>query len=318
MTAHYTLLPAELASQPFAGRLGGNQEFILDPKNLENKPALRRVPDASPFISFQELFNLRALLEPGLWKAALSEGLGTALWIWITAFISAHSSSAPRPIPSPTSGIYSTPIFLGPLVGGISDVVLLPLFIYCLGPISGAHLNPLITMSTFAARLTSLPRMLLYIAFQTAGGAVAGLLLRISYGSREFLVGGCAIDTELIPIWDIFVIELMADFTLLFLAFGVGLDPRQKNMFSPAIGPILVGVVLGVLVFGTGVARTGYDGASMNPARCTGVFVGSSFPTFTWIIWVAPIAASIIHGSIYWVLPPWISPKPDTEKEELG
>jgi len=50
-------LPANLTSQPFAGRLGGNQEFILDPKNSENVPTLKRVPDASPFISLREIFN---------------------------------------------------------------------------------------------------------------------------------------------------------------------------------------------------------------------------------------------------------------------
>lgn len=301
----HTVTPADLASQPFAGRLGGNQEFILDPANVDNESTLKHVPDASPFISLQDLFSLRGFLEPDLWKAAATEGLGTILLDWVALFISAHSSTAAPPVPSTTSGIYSTPIFLGPLIGGITNVILLTLFIYALGPVSGGHLNPLITMSTFAARLTSFPRMVLYVAFQTAGGVIAGLLMRSTYGSRDFLVGGCTIDPSLVPSGDIFVLEFMSDFVLLFLAFGVGLDPRQRETYGPALGPILVGFTLGVLSFGTSIVRDGYGGASMNPARCMGAFVGSKFPSYAWILWVAPICASILHGAIYWALPPW-------------
>jgi hypothetical protein len=53
------------------------------------------------------------------------------------------------------------------------------------------------------------------------------------------------IDTTLVPVGDIFVLEFMADIMLLFLAFGVGLDPRQGATFGPALGPILVGAALG-------------------------------------------------------------------------
>ncbi|KIN03181.1 hypothetical protein OIDMADRAFT_40803 [Oidiodendron maius Zn] len=268
---------ADVTSHAFAGRLGGNQEFILDPKNLDNERALKRIPDASPFLSVRESFNLRGFLEP----------------------------EAPLPVPSSTSGIYSTPTFLGPLVGGITNIIILTLFIYSLGPVSGGHLNPIITMSTFTARLTTFPRMVLYVTFQTLGAVIAGLLMRSTYGTRDFLVGGCSVDTSLIPTRDIFALEFMADFTLIFLAFGVGLDPRQKGTFGPALGPILVGLVLGVLSFGTAIVRTGYGGASMNPARCTGAYVGSWFPEYAWVVWIGPISASIIHGVVYWAIPPW-------------
>ena len=311
-TGRRKVTAAEVASQPFAGRLGGNQGFILDPKNLDNESALKRTPDASPFISVQEIFNLKGFLEPALWKAAAVEGIGTMLLVWITVFVSAHPVG-PSPPPSPTSGIFSTPTFLGPLVGGLSNIIFISLFIFSLGPVSGGHLNPIITMSTFTARLTTFPRMVLYVSFQTAGGVIAGLILRATYGSRDFLAGGCFADSALVPINDLFALEFMADITLLFLAFGVGLDPRQKGTFGPALGPILVGMVVGVLSFGTSISRAGYGGASMNPARCMGAFVGSKFPSFAWVTWVGPISASIIHGFIYWALPPWTYPKSNQE-----
>lgn len=318
MAQHRASLPANPASQPFAGRIGGNQEFILDPKNADNAQTLKRVPDASPFISISEIFNLRGFLEIELWKAAVTEFIGTLLLVWITGLISAHSSLTPPPQPSPTSGVYSTPTFLGPLTGGVTNVIILALFIYTLGPVSGAHLNPMITISTFTARLTSFPRMVLYVAFQTGGGAIAGLLLRVSFGSRNFQAGGCFLDSSLIPIGDIFALEFMADFTLLFLAFGVGLDPRQRDTFGPALGPFLVGLTLGVLSFGTGFTRTGYGGSSMNPARCTGIFVGSRFPEWAWVVWIGPICASIMHGLIYWAFPPWTYPKSNRSEITLA
>jgi glycerol uptake facilitator-like aquaporin len=318
MADRHTPLEAHPASQPFAGRLGGNQEFILDPKDLANQSTLKRVPDASPFISIPDIFNLRGFLEPELWRAAFIEFVGTLLLVWITGFIAAHSSTAPPPQPSPTSGFYSTPVFLGPLTGGITNMILLPLFIYSLGPVSGAHLNPMITISTFTARLTSFPRMVLYVAFQTTGATIAGLLLRVSFGSRHFLTGGCSIDTSLVPIGDIFALEFMADFMLIFLAFGVGLDPRQRDTFGPALGPFLVGVALGVVSFGTAFTRSGYGGASMNPARCTGIFVGSRFPSWAWIVWVCPISASLLHGFVYWAVPPWTYPKPNRSETTLA
>jgi glycerol uptake facilitator-like aquaporin len=136
-------------------------------------------------------------------------------------------------------------------------------------------------------------------------------MMRSTYGSRDFLAGGCSVDTSIVPTKDIFALEFMADLTLIFLAFGVGLDPRQKDTFGPALGPFLVGLVLGVLSFGTAIVRTGYGGASMNPARCMGAYVGSRFPEYAWIVWVGPISASIIHGVVYWALPPWKYPKPN-------
>ena len=47
---------------------------------------------------------------------------------------------------------------------------------------------------------------------------------------------------------------------LVFLAFGVGLDPRQGKVFGPAFSPILVGATLGFATLASSVAREGYTG----------------------------------------------------------
>ena len=232
------------------------------------------------------------------------------LIVFLTVWISLSPSKAPIPSPTTAAGVFSTTPFLGALVGGVSNFVLLSLFIFAFSPVSGGHLNPNITIATFFARLTSFPRMVLYVAFQTAGASLGGLLIRAAYGSRDFVAGGCHIDTALVPVGDAFVLEFICDLALLFMSFGVGLDPRQKQVFGPALGPIFVGLVLGIISFATSFTRPGYNGVSANPARCLGVFVGSRFPVYHWIHWVGAIAADIVHGMVYFVVPPWQYGKP--------
>lgn len=140
-------------------------------------------------------------------------------------------------------------------------------------------------MATFFARLCSLPRAILYMSFQLLGGALAGLMIRAGYGSRDFKVGGCWLFSNVVPVKDAFAIEFMASLTLLFLAFGVGLDPGQRATIPAALSPFLVGLALGTLSWATGYARYGYGGASMNPARCFGVYTGSYFPGWHWHQW---------------------------------
>ncbi|MCJ1235838.1 hypothetical protein MMC14_003811 [Varicellaria rhodocarpa] len=117
---------------------------------------------------------------------------------------------------------------------------MLSLFIYAVAPASGGYLNPLITFSTVITGLTSFPRGALYVRGQTVGGALAGGVIRGSFGT------------------------VMA---LNFVAFGVGLDPRQAKLFGH-LGPFLVGCTLGVMSFASAGLAPQFTGAGMNPARC--------------------------------------------------
>ena len=204
--------------------------------------------------------------------------------VYITLWIGLSPATIPF-APTAQLGSFDNAAFLGPLVGGLTNWLLVTLFIYSFGAVTGGHLNPLITIGTFFARLCTLPRMVLYVSFQTAGGALAGLLVRASIGTREFKIGGCYLFTEMVPPPNAFVIEFVLSLLLLFIAFGVGLDPRQKQVIGPALSPFLVGMGLGVLSFGSAFTRYGHGGASLNPARCFGAFVGSRFPGYHWIHW---------------------------------
>lgn len=63
-------------SAPFAGRIGGNQEFTLDRSDPNNEELLKKVPDAAPNLTLEEAFDLRGFTEIGLYKASLIEFMG--------------------------------------------------------------------------------------------------------------------------------------------------------------------------------------------------------------------------------------------------
>ncbi|KAE8348697.1 aquaporin-like protein [Aspergillus coremiiformis] len=190
---------------------------------------------------------------------------------FVTSWMSLRpASSAANVTPSSASGVFSTSVFLGPLFGGISNWLFLTLFIFTFSNVSGSHLNPTISLATFFARLISFPRVVIYLLGQTLGGALAGFMLRSAYGSRNFTVGGCTIDPQLVPVDEAFLLEFIFSLILIFLSFGVALDPRQGSIYGAALSPFLVGMALGVVSWGSSFTRAGYAGACSYPPRSSG------------------------------------------------
>lgn len=316
----------KLRSTPlrYAGRLGGNQEFIADLSDPDTQSLLQKIPDAAPWLSLRDIFSLRGFREPALWKPAILEGIGTMALCYITILLGSSPplNIQPLPVPDTASGPFSTVLFLGPLVGSITNVIVLSLFIFTFGVISGGHLNPLITIATFMCRLTTLPRLVLYVGFQLCGAILGGMLVRASLNTTNFKAGGCFFDSNIVLPGQHFAIEFTSSLILLFLAFGVGLDPRQASTFGPALAPILVAFTLGVITLASSFTVSGFGGAGMNPARCMAVWIGSghslgvtgnnaelgysgSNGSRLWVYFIGPIAAAVLHGFVYQLLPPW-------------
>ena len=70
---------------------------------------------------------------------------------------------------------------------GVTNIILLSLFIYAIAPSSGGHINPLISFSTVLTGLTGFPRGVLYMVGQTIGACIAGGLIRGSLGKAMTL-----------------------------------------------------------------------------------------------------------------------------------
>jgi glycerol uptake facilitator-like aquaporin len=305
-----------VATDAFLGRLGGAQRFALPSKSTAtpSTPAdALRDPSWSSILSFSDF------RKPRLWKLALVEGVGTAVQV----FLSGVLGVAVLPTATETS--------VGPVfpvaVASIVQVFLISLFIYTAGPVTGAHFNPLITMGTFTTRLSSLPRTVLYITFQCLGAVVGAYLVRAALGLSPrslhivpgcyidstlglsprslHIVPGCYIDSTLVAPAEAFAFESVMCFVQLFLAFGLGLDPRNGTAFGPSLAPILIGLSSAMTVFIGSFARPGYLSTSGNPARCLGFMAAAERFTYHWVHWVGPIVASVLNGVLYWLVPPY-------------
>lgn len=309
---------------PYAGRLGGNQEFVLDPTDPDTASLLKRNPDAAPFMSLKTLLSFDGFKQPSLWKQAFMEGVGAMMLSYITIVLSSSPSLnvQPLPVPSGPSGVFGTANFLGPLVGAVTNVITISLFVFSFGVVTGGHLNATITIATFFCRMTTLPRMVLYVGFQAAGAVLAGLLVRATLNSTDWKAGGCFFDPNLVESRQMFTAEFTASLIVLFLAFGVGLDPRQASTFGPAVAPILVGLAVALVGFTSSFAVPGYGGAGINPDRCLAVWIGSGHSSGVtgpssdfgysgsngerlWIYWIGPLVAGAVHGCFYQIIPPW-------------
>jgi glycerol uptake facilitator-like aquaporin len=164
-------------------------------------------------------------------------------------------------------------------------------------------MNPLITMGTFFGKLATFPRTFLYILCQITGATVAGFVMRAAAGKLQ-VIPGCWIDTAIVTAGEALALETMTCITLIFFAYGIGLDPRQRVVFGPALGPLLIGLALGLCTFATGALKPGYTGASMNPARCFGLMAAEGRWNLHWVHWVGPIIATALNGVLYKVIPP--------------
>jgi glycerol uptake facilitator-like aquaporin len=60
----------------------------------------------------------------------------------------------------------------------------LGLLVYVAAPISGGHMNPLISIAAFLAGLSSFPRAVVYVIFQLLGATIGAFLVRAIYGKR--------------------------------------------------------------------------------------------------------------------------------------
>jgi aquaporin Z len=170
---------------------------------------------------------------------------------------------------------------------------------YAIGHISGAHLNPAVSIGMWCARRFAGRDVLPYILVQLLGAGVAiGLLYVVATGRPGFELGTFAANGygEHSPggyaLLAALVAEVLLTFVFVLIILGAT-DDRAPLGFAPlAIG---LGLTLVHLV---GIPVTNL---SVNPARSTApaLVVGGWALTQLWVFWVAPIAGAVAAGFSY-------------------
>ncbi|KAM4702340.1 aquaporin-5-like [Discoglossus pictus] len=161
-----------------------------------------------------------------------------------------------------------------------------------IGHISGAHLNPAVTVAFLVGSQISLFRAVCYIIAQLLG-AVAGAALIYEF-TPESVRGSFGVNTVTQDVTEgqAFTVELILTLQLILCIFASTDSRRDDNAGSPSIS-IGLSVALGHLV---GIYFTG---CSMNPARSFGPAIIVGRFSYHWIFWIGPLVGAIIASLIY-------------------
>jgi aquaporin Z len=171
---------------------------------------------------------------------------------------------------------------------------------YAIGPISGCHLNPAVSVGLWAGGRFPASKLLPYIVAQVLGAIVAGgVLYVIASGAAGFDVSkGFASNGygEHSPGKYTLMAALVCEvvMTMFFLIVILGsTDKRAPAGFAP----LAIGLALTLIhLISIPVTNT-----SVNPARSTGValYVGDWAIGQLWLFWLAPIVGALIGAMVY-------------------
>jgi aquaporin Z len=148
--------------------------------------------------------------------------------------------------------------------------------IYTVGDISGAHLNPAVTIGFWAARRLPGREVLPYITSQIGGAALASVLLRVLFPRCRLL--GATVPAG--PEWQSFVLEVVLTFFLMLTILNVSTGANEKG--------ITAGIAVGAVIALEAMFAGPICGASMNPARSFAPAMVSGHFEHLWIYLVAP------------------------------
>ena len=154
--------------------------------------------------------------------------------------------------------------------------------IYTVGDVSGAHLNPAVTLGFVAAKRMPLKPAAGYIVAQLLGALLASLMVKSLFMQAASL-GATTPSGSLIQA---FVMEVVLSFILMYVILSVSTGAKEKG--------ITAGLAIGMTVLLLALFGGPVTGASMNPARSFAPAVVSGELSALWLYVLAPITGALI------------------------
>lgn len=214
---------------------------------------------------------------------AAAEMVGTFMLV-LTIIATAIGATLADPVAGAPYGSLAVP-----LAGGI----VLAIVVASLGHVSGAHLNPAVTLGLAVNRRFPWRFVPAYIAAQFVGAIGAALVVWGFYGDQARSVAhlGATYPAPGVSVASALAVEAVVTFMLVLVVISVATDNRaQQGAAAMAIGAALAAAIL---ISGP------LTGAGVNPARAIGPMIVAGKFTDWWIYLVAPIVGGIAAATVY-------------------
>lgn len=235
-------------------------------------------------------------------KRCCAEMLGTGLLVYFGAgaaaitLMIAHGTNPATPF---NIGIGALGGLADWFAIGMAFAIVIAGAIYALGNISGAHLNPAVSIALWATKRFPAGDAGVYILSQLVGAAIASLLFAATAGMDAVTIGGLGATTPFpgIGYGQAILAEFIGTFLLMLVIMGVAVNGKAPPGFA--------GLVIGLTVGGVITTTGNIAGASLNTARTFGPFLGDwllagnnlwmYFPIYV----VGPILGAVAAAFVY-------------------
>lgn len=154
--------------------------------------------------------------------------------------------------------------------------------IYALGEISGAHMNPAVTIAFTIAGRFEVKQILPYAISQAAGAFAASGLLKFLFPANEFLGATLPAGTAM----QSFILEIILTFLLMLVIINVATGSKEQGLFA--------GIAIGSVVLLEAMFAGPVCGASMNPIRSLAPAIISGHTEHLWVYLSAPVIGAAL------------------------
>lgn len=186
------------------------------------------------------------------------------------------------------------------LAVGLAFGFIIAAVIYSIGHISGAHINPAVTIGLWSVRRFPGSQVAPYIVAQLVGAALGSLTLLALLGTRGATVGGLGAPGPFpgVSAWQAYLAEAVGTFILMWTIMGVAVDQRAPKGWA--------GLIIGLVVAGVIITMGNVSGQGINPARTFGPVFIDSFVSGAPRLWahfvgyaLAPIIGAVVAALLY-------------------
>ncbi|KAG9300569.1 hypothetical protein G9A89_000750 [Geosiphon pyriformis] len=186
-----------------------------------NKPNFTYYLDMKSMVNFDELKLI------SLWREAFIDGLGTFFLMFFIGALEKFITPTTFPIP----------------VTIIALIPIITLLVIIVGPISAISL-----------RVCSIPRGILYVAFQLCGGTIGAFLISLlideaKTSPKSLPIGLCHFDKKLIDISLVLIGEMIFSLGLACGIFALALNPNRKIALKLEITGFVISIIIGILAW---------------------------------------------------------------------